>query len=252
MNYARCAAILCASLWVGSCSSEPDAMTSVPNPEGVTLQGADSSMDSPGGTEPVAQWKAERKRLAMLGLRYEGTQVQRVEEEAAAVLEGLSAADLSQLISRATEEYESNHQLDAIASWTRVVLLDPTEAEHYLHLGLALRGFKLETQAEAAFRHGLGLSPEHVELNLRVASMEWGAARLDEGAGFGEAVERYGKVLQIDDRNAEAWSRLARAHFYAERDDEAWRAIQRTQELGGRIPAQMIALLSARTPEPTR
>lgn len=196
--------------------------------------------------EPVSNWKSERKRLAMLGLSYENGVVQRVDHEAKDVLAGLSTADLPRLIEQATNEFQLNRQLDAIASWTKVALLAPDVADHYLSLGLALQGFKLETQAQAAFRHGLGLDPSHVDLNLRVADIHW------RNGDFEQAAEGFEGVLGLDENNAEAWGRLARGHFYAERDAQAWEAIQRTQELGGRIPPQMIALLSARTPEPIR
>lgn len=199
-----------------------------------------------GGLEPVTNWKSERKRLAMLGLSYEGSVVQRVEAEAQNVLAGLSQADLPRLIEQATSEFQLNRQLDAIASWTRVALLAPDVADHYLSLGLALQGFKLETQAQTAFRHGLSLEPSHVKLNLEVAGIHW------KNGDFDQAVEDFEGVLELDDKNAEAWGALARGHFYAERDAQAWEAIHRTQDLGGRIPPQMIALLSARTPEPIR
>ncbi len=230
------------ALCAAACSPGPETVPPVPSSEVASAQ----SSSPLGGVEPVANWKSERKRIAMLGLRYDGSSVERVDSEAQSVLTGLSAADLPRLIEEATAEYEANRQLDAIATWTQVALLEPAEADHYFHLGLALRGFKLESQAHAAFQHGLRLQPDHVELSLSVANLEWGAAEFDQ------AVERYGAVLDIDENNVDAWGRLARAHFYAERDSEAWDAIHRTQDLGGRIPAQMIALLSARTPDPTR
>lgn len=199
-----------------------------------------------GGLTPIGNWKSERKRLAMLGFSYEDGEIRRIEHEAEEVLAGLSEANVPELVERAKGEYRLNHQLEAIASWTKVALLEPGVADHYLGLGLALWAMKLESQAQAAFRHGLSLDPTHVDLGLRLADIDWRSGDFDRAAAGFEA------VLDEDANNAEAWSRLARGHFYAERDAQAWAAIHRTQDLGGRIPPQMIVLLSARTPEPAR
>ncbi len=62
-----------------------------------------------GGTEPVSNWKSERKRIAMLGLNYESGKVLRVESEASQVLAELSKADLSRLSREGSRQYERHH-----------------------------------------------------------------------------------------------------------------------------------------------
>ena len=214
--------------------------------ESNAIQASDPVVVDTGGVEPVSNWKSERKRIAMLGLNYDSGMAVPVPSEVEEVLSGLSTDDLPRLQAEGREQMAGNRALEAIATYTRVVLLTEGVAEHYLDLGYSLLAFKLDDQGEAAYRTGLDLDPDNAELVYHVGDWDW------RRGNFDEAVTRWERVLELDTEHGATWGRLARAHFYAERDMQAWDAFHRAEDLGEEMPPQMRDLLAARTPEPVR
>ncbi len=224
-----------------ACSKAPEAVPEPVSAQEVAHEG--------GGARPVSQdpdWKDERKRRALLGLSYESGRATPVPDELREVLAGLDAADLPRLIPEGRAALAGNRALDAIALFTRAALLTPEDPERYVDLGQSLHAFKLARQASAAYRTGLELAPDHAELNFRVGDAAW------RGGDFEEAVALFERAVRLDPEHSRAWGRLVRAHCFAERDDAAWRAVHRAEELGEPIPPQLRDRLAARTPQPVR
>ncbi len=199
-----------------------------------------------GGLSPVLNGKNERKRLAMLGLDYGSGRAVRVPAEAEALLFGLSPSNLQALAAEGQAALDENRALAAIPAFTKVVLLEPNMAEHYLPLGFALRAFKLESQAIAAWETGHELDPTHPDLAFRVADM---AHRYGDSA---RAITLYNQTVKTHPGHGPTWGRLARLRYFEESDDAAWDAIHRAEELGEPIPLVMRSSLAARSPEPKR
>ncbi|MEM9379356.1 MAG: tetratricopeptide repeat protein [Planctomycetota bacterium] len=218
--------------------------TTVP-PAALPSTPPDDGTEVAGDMEPVVHWKSERKRIARLGLAYDTGRAVRAEAEARDVLEGLDAEDIESLEAAAKAEYARNDQLAAIASWTRVVLLEPTP-ERWVSLGRSLRGFKMADEAEAAFRTALDLDPDHASAVLEVA-------QLDAGHGdFAAAIDLYRRAAELAPRDGEPWARLARLHFLGGDDALAREAVVAAQARGARVPSQLIAALEERSPvDPT-
>ncbi len=228
--------LLATSLLASSCSETP-------RPEAAGASGPTLDV---GGAEPVSNWKSERKRLAMLGLDYDSGRAVVVPREALEVLTGLSETDLPALRTEGAAQTQANDMLAAIATYTRIVLLEPGVAANYVPLGQSLLGFKLERQADAAYRTGLEVGPTSAELNFRVADFDWRAGN------FAEALAGFERAVELDPDHAASWGRIARAHFFAERDVDAWTAVHRAEKLGEPMPPQLRDRLAARTPEPAR
>jgi Flp pilus assembly protein TadD len=169
-----------------------------------------------------------------------------VPDEARTVLADLTAQDLPDLIARGRDALAENRALDATARFTRAALLAPEDPERYVDLGHALHASRLERQAFAAYRTGLDLAPEHAELTFLVADAAW------RGGEFEDAMGLFARATQLDREHGGAWGRLARGHFFAGRDDAAWRCVHRAEELGETIPPQLRERLAARTSEPVR
>jgi len=241
--------LLLAGLAAAACSETPKgalAPQRLPDPSDSKAAVVPAETKPSAGLEPVSDWRDERKRIAMLGLSYETGRAVPVASEVPGVLAGLGDGDVPRLLEEGRAAYAENRALDAIPAFTRVVLLEPTVAGHYVELGTALYSFKLEKQAIAAFETGLALDPNDAELNFRVADMA------DRANDDERAVALYQHAIALDATHGRAWGRLARIHFFEQDDDAAWQAIHRAEELGEAIPVQMRKLLSDRTPEPAR
>ncbi len=214
-----------------------------------TSQAATGSVgDGAGAFAPDTSWKSERKRRSMLGLAYGSGRAVVVPSEAAALQEAVEepAGSIRLLQKEGHAALGENRALDAIALFTKAVLLEPTVAEHYIPLGRALLSFKLEAQARAAWETGHELDPENAQLTFHVADMAY-------RKGDHERASRlFDRTVQLDPQHAAAWGRLARLAYFEEDDDKAWRATWRAEELGETIPALLRARLAARSPEPLR
>lgn len=194
----------------------------------------------------MSDWKSERKRLALRGLAYDSGRALVVPAEAREVVPVPDPAQVDEALSAGRALFAANDQLGAVAAYTRAVLHDPAGADGYLGLGEALLLLKLDAEAEAALRSGLARAPRSAELTYRLADVCWRRGERDEAArGFAAAVA-------LDPQHVAAWERLLRVHFYAADDAAAWGALRRVEDLGGAVPAQLRAALSARTPEPPR
>lgn len=186
----------------------------------------------------------------MLGLAYDSGRAVVVPSEATSLLasiENTADADLlPALLREGHEALGENRALDAIAIFTKAVLLEPKVADHYAPLGRALQAFNLESQAVAAWETGHELDSEHSQLAFHVADM---AYRLGNPKRARTLFERN---VSVNPNHAASWGRLARLSYFENSDDDAWRQIHRAEELGETIPAVMRARLAMRSSEPQR
>ena len=140
-----------------------------------------------------------------------------------------------------------NVSLEAIELHARAVRLAPDSAQFYRGLGDALLCKKgWEGKARDAFRTGLELEPESLELRARLADAQWRVGELEA------AREGWERTLEIDPEFAEAHVRLAQAAFLSGQDEQAWDRIHAAEASGAAVPAQMRAMLAERSPEPTK
>lgn len=198
------------------------------------------------GLSPASAGKNERKHQAMKGLDYSSGRAVRVPEDAAGVLAAAGSPTVASSLAAGHRALQANLAIDAIKGFTRAVLLEGEAADHYHHLGLALRAIKLESEARAAWETGHELDPTHVELSFRTADM---AYRFDDRE---RAIALFGQTVELDPNHGPSWGRLARIWYFDGADQKAWDAIHRADDLAESIPSVMRARLSARTPDPRR
>jgi Flp pilus assembly protein TadD len=189
-----------------------------------------------GGVSP--DWRRERERRAIRGLRYDTGRVEIDESFAATVPNrgGLGAAEAE--YARGVALLADNHQLEALATFTRAVIMAPDQAEFYAGLGRVLmyQG-GLSQQAFAALRTGLDLDPNSIELHYLLADLY---NRVHERAA---AEGEYQTVLSLDPSNGEAHARLATLAYYDGDTATAWEHYHAAEALGGSLPTVLASLL---------
>jgi hypothetical protein len=60
------------------------------------------------------------------------------------------------------------------------------------------------------------------------------------------------RTVRLYPEHGASWGRLARAYFFTERDEAAWKAVHRAEMFGEPIPIQLRERLVSRSPEPMR
>ena len=212
------------------------------------LSGCQANRVRPASSTPVLDaatgaaspdWRRERERLAMRGLRYDTGRVE-IDEAFAATVPGrgdVAAAEAE--YARGLALLADNRQLEALATFTRAVIMAPDQAEFYAGLGRVLmyQG-GLAQQALAAVYTGLDLAPNSVELHYLLADLR---GRLGEREA---AAAEFDTVLSLDPTNGDAHERLAMLSYYAGDTAAAWEHYRAAQALGADVPVQLEALLN--------
>ena len=67
-----------------------------------------------------------------------------------------------------------------------------------------------------------------------------------------DATQQMLGVVNLHSDHARAYEKLAIWHYYAADDEAAWDYVQAALELDHEMPPQFMALLSKRTPKPSR
>jgi tetratricopeptide (TPR) repeat protein len=99
----------------------------------------------------------------------------------------------------------------------------------YSLLGIAYDAQRKWTQAEAAFRDGLTLAPDSIDLHFNLGvNLDLGQGKVDEG------IASYQQALRRNDRHAGSWLRLAQA-----------------EERRGRLPRAFVGFVRFLAVEPT-
>lgn len=194
--------------------------------------GAPSGDALSNGVSPMDNYKSRVLREAMLGLDYSSGYVT-LSQDAGKVAQRGSRVDADRAAAVAATTLEGNLYVEAIRDYTKAVIVDPTRAETYAGLGLALSVKGRNDEAFAAYKTALKLNPELPEA-LRL----YGRA-LDARGDYDEAIATYENLSKVAPGDAEAPTRLAVLHLALGRAGKAAIFAQRAEALGGSLPPQV-------------
>ena len=141
---------------------------------------------------------------------------------------------------------QAGYALDAIKAWCDAIRAAPDIAEPYNSFGLALRLQNKPTQALAAFNSALIYDPQFTDAQYNLAITLWMMGNR------ADATQQMLGVVNLQNDHALAYEKLAIWHYYAADDEAAWDYVQAALELDHEMPPQFMALLSKRTPKPSR
>jgi Flp pilus assembly protein TadD len=241
-----------AGLALGACTSKAEE-TPATSPATAPAQGAetapaatDASKKS-SDTEPVSlNWKDERKAKALAGIVYSSGRAVIDPTAAATKVTVRDAALAAEMHARGTQELAQNLVIEAIDTFTRAVLLEPENAEHYSGLASALLAKRMAKEAVAALRVAVELAPSSAKLRF-----ELGDALVRVNARE-EAVVELEKSLALDATNAVAHERLAVQLYYANDFARAWSEVHACEASGGAVAPQFRDLLARAALEPAK
>ncbi len=221
----------------------PERISEVPKPVSVAsskvTEGADPVKNPKSRGNP---YRAQLLLKAMQGVTYTTGRVTIDPNTAGLVVQGMTSAQATGEFEKGNELLQKGKTLEAIASFTRAVILDSTRAECYDGLGRAMLAERKLTEAEAAFRTALDRDPTHINARFKLAFSLNGQGRLDE------AITELSEVVRRQPDHARAHSRLAISLYYADRWDEAKTHIAKAAALGFKVPPQLITLINGGYP----
>ncbi|HLY53014.1 MAG TPA: sulfotransferase [Steroidobacteraceae bacterium] len=128
----------------------------------------------------------------------------------------------------------------AIDHGRRAIELDARLPEGYLHLGNALLAINEMHAAEAAYRDGLEIAPEHAPLHLAHAMAERSLGRLEEAAAS------TARALALKPDAADAVALLGSLAIDRGRFEEAEALLRKALALSPDLPEALIALTAVR------
>jgi tetratricopeptide (TPR) repeat protein len=118
-----------------------------------------------------------------------------------------ASADVTELFARGVAlEEDPGNQLQAIAAYERVLLLDPHHAAAHINLGTLFYNRQDYRTAEEHYRQALRIDPRYALAHFDLGNV------LDETGRVVEAVESYLKALQLAPTYADAHYNLALAY----------------------------------------
>ncbi|GMU38233.1 MAG: hypothetical protein KJ057_13200 [Phycisphaerae bacterium] len=196
------------------------------------------------GTSPIEDYRKERMKEAMRGLRYEKGYVELDPEQAPAIAEEVRNETYEGLLSKGRTELDSGLSVEAIGTFTRAVIHSPQQAPAYEALGDALITKGRVNESQAAYTSAMGIADDSAELRFKVAQ------NIQRGGDLDGQIAAYGRVIELDPNHAEAHSRIAIAYYYKEEYAAAWTHTHEAERLGGVVPPQFRGMLSAKLAEP--
>jgi tetratricopeptide (TPR) repeat protein len=200
-----------------------------------------------GAMNPIEDYREERLKAALRGLRYESGEVTIDEEVAPEIAQRGTPEEAMVAYDEGLNLLEvENLRTDAIAAFTRSVIIAPEEPEPYYGLGLALSQRGRMDQAEAAFRTALQHDGRYVDAQYQLAETLWKIGRQEDANA---ALRR---VIELDGDHAEAHSRLSIGLYYVHDYSGAWDEFRAAEALGYEMPAQFRPLLEGQLAEPAR
>lgn len=180
---------------------------------------------------------------ALRGLRFEAGLVL-IDEEAAKEISVRGDADAAWGEYRqATELYENNLITQAMGAFRQAILIKADEPRFYEGLGRTLVLKRMEAEAESAFRSGLGLSPEDVELRFLLADI------LQRRSDLAGAMEEFRRLIEVDPDQGRVHFRLATLLYYLDRSEEAWEHVRAAESAGQPVPQLLVSLMEGVIPE---
>jgi predicted O-linked N-acetylglucosamine transferase (SPINDLY family) len=129
---------------------------------------------------------------------------------------------------------------EAIEAYRRAIAIEPDYAPAHYNLGAALNEIGAFDDAIACYRRGIGFeadsaSARHDRVGLASAHCNVGVILFDRGR-VEEAIVAYERAVEINPRNAQAWSNLANAQKDQGRLEEAIASYRRAIEIKPDLP----------------
>lgn len=246
--------LVAAGLLLGACSTKAEEQPETSPAQAPAAAEQSTTQDAPaqdGATKSSDQqpvlpnYKDEQKAKALAGLVYASG---RAEIDPAAAATKVTAQDpglAAEMQARGRSQLAENYVLDAIDSFTRAVLLEPTNAEHYSGLAGALLAKRMVKEALAALRVAVELAPASATYRFQL-----GDALVRDGQREAAIVELQ-RSLALDPSNATAHERLAVQHYYLNDFAAAGREVHAVEALGGAVAPQFRVLLAQSAVEPS-
>lgn len=147
-------------------------------------------------------------------------------------------------LARGDELLASNRPIEAVEAYGLAARHDPSRADAFVGLGVALqRKGKLDL-AIASLRTAVDLDAESNAARYELAMALWASGKRQE------AIDEMNALLAVNEDHAEAHGRLAIWSYYTGNPDDAWRHLHRADALGQDLPAQFVRLLEGKMPDP--
>ena len=190
-----------------------------------------------------ADYRHERTRRAMQGLTYDTGLVVVDEAFAATIAQRGDETSAREHYRRGEELLLHNSFTEALAAYTRAVIIKPDIADFYDGLGRALLMKRRDAEAEAAYRTGLLLEPEQVRLHYLLADV------LQRRGKLADSIAEFERVIALDTTNGVAHRRLAVLLYYTDQIEEAWVHVEAADNAGEPVPPLLLSLLDGVVPQ---
>ena len=192
----------------------------------------------------IADYREARYRNAVRGLTYQSGFVEVGADAADVLAEGHAGEGVDVLLERGEGQLGENRVVEALATYTLAVLVDPAAPSAYEGLGRAVVAKGKAENAIASFRTALRIDPSLSEARYRLGAAYSMRGRLQE------AVDAWQELVDLDPNHAKAHERLAIALYYLHDYEGAWRHVHAAEALDYKVPPQFRPLLQAQMPEP--
>ncbi len=237
--------IRCTPIVVGLCLLLLGCRPNEPaQPSAQQAPGAVKASTAGGGANPIEDYRQARYQEAIRGLTYESGFVERAEGWEKVLADGPGGEDVEALLKQGEALLDENLFVDAIRTYTRVVLLEPQTVTAYRGLGQALIGKGKTDKVIASYRTALRLDPSLIETRYDLALTYW---MQDDSQ---QAVDTWREVLGLDPNHAKSHERLSISLYYLGEYESSWRHFHAAEALGHEMPPQFKPLLAQRMAEP--
>ncbi len=190
------------------------------------------------GLNPIQNYKHQVMHDATVGLRYAHNRVA-VDLEADRRLEPNTQQAAAMYEQGTFHLGDHNNFLGAIRAYSDAVMLDPTDAQHYVGLGRALDYKGSPSKAEAAYRTALDLDMRNLEAH------ELLARNLSGKGQAAESITEWNRVLVLNPDHADAHGYLASIHYLNGNYSDAMDHLNDAERLGYPAPARLRSALEA-------
>lgn len=192
---------------------------------------ANDGLTGPNPMSEKARMRQEAWALATEGLHF-NQDMGRME---ITPLTGLDRNAIAELKSQGDDHIQHNRHVEAFGAYGRWVRAEPTNADAYNFMAIALIPQGKSDLSEIILRTALDVDPSSTDCWSSLAKVQ---ATQGQHA---KAIISMEKALALDPSRGEGWERLAVWQFYAGDIDAASRSVDRAIELGASVPAQLVA-----------
>jgi len=133
---------------------------------------------------------------------------------------------------------------DAVAQFREALHLDPGNVDAHDRVGTALAQLGRPDEAYAEFAEAVRLDPRRADTQCN-----WGSA-LASQSRYREAASHFEEAIRLEPGLARAHFSLAAASFFLDDYPGAWRETRLARAHGFEPPAEFLAMLSSKMPEP--